>query len=160
MADGPLLPVVQPGRQPARPSVFDRIAIVGLGPLGAAVGLAARQAFPSALVIGVDRNDRLETCVRLGAIDIGAGDPIVVAEAELILLALPRAEQERWLGAVAEWMRVAVCAEEDAAAACRALLVPATTAWASRVEATLSLGLAEAARWKASWALAGLPWAR
>lgn len=102
MAIDVFLPVVQPGRGPSRASVFDRIAIVGLGPLGAAVALGARRAFPSALVIGVDRSDRLETCVRLGAIDIGAVDPIVVADADLVVLAVPRAEQERWLSAVAE----------------------------------------------------------
>jgi prephenate dehydrogenase len=100
MADGPFLPVVQPGRRPDRPAVFDRLAMVGLGPSGVAVALAARHAFPSALVIGVDRNDRLETCVRLGAIDIGADDPIVIAEAELVVLAVPRTEQDQWIAAL------------------------------------------------------------
>jgi prephenate dehydrogenase len=102
MTDGPLLPVLQPGRRPNRPSVFDRLAVVGLGPAGAAVALAARHAFPSALVIGVDRNDRLETCVRLGAIDVGADDPIVIADAELVVLAVPRAEQDQWIARLPE----------------------------------------------------------
>jgi prephenate dehydrogenase len=102
MTGGPLLPVLQPGRRPHRPSVFDRLAVVGLGPAGAAVALAARHAFPSALVIGVDRNDRLETCVRLGAIDVGADDPIVIADAELVVLAVPRAEQDQWIARLPE----------------------------------------------------------
>ena len=102
MTDRPYLPVIQPGRRPDRPPVFDRLAVVGLGPSGAAVALAARHAFPSALVIGVDRNDRLETCVRLGAIDVGADDPVVIAEAELVVLAVPRAEQDHWIARLPE----------------------------------------------------------
>ena len=102
MTDGPFLPVVEPGRRPDRSSVFDRLAVVGLGPMGAAVALAARHAFPSALVIGVDRNDRLENCVRLGAIDIGADDPMVIAEAELVVLAVSRAEQDQWIARLPE----------------------------------------------------------
>lgn len=100
MADGPFLPVIQAGRHADGPAVFERVAVVGLAGLGRAVAAAVRQAFPSALVIGVDRNDRLEACIRSGAIDIGADDPIVVAEADLVLLAVPRAEQEQWLAAV------------------------------------------------------------
>jgi prephenate dehydrogenase len=100
MNDGPFLPVLPAGRRPDRPSVFDRLAIVGLGPAGAAVALAARRAFPSALVIGVDRNDRLETCIRLGAIDLGSDDPIVIAEAELVLFGVSAAEQESWVAAM------------------------------------------------------------
>ena len=42
------------------PPVFERIAIVGLGLVGGSIALAARQAWPASLVIGVDRNDVLE----------------------------------------------------------------------------------------------------
>jgi prephenate dehydrogenase len=103
MADGPFLPVIQAVGHPDRPAVFERVAVVGLAGLaglGSAIAAAVRQAFPSALVIGVDRNDRLEACIRAGSIDIGAEDPIIAAEADLVLLAVPRAEQERWLAAV------------------------------------------------------------
>jgi prephenate dehydrogenase len=100
MADGPYLPVIPAGRDADGPAVFERVAVVGLAGVGRAVAMAVRQAFPSALVIGVDRNDGLEACIRAGAIDIGADDPIIVAEADLVLLAVPRAEQEQWLAAV------------------------------------------------------------
>ena len=39
---------------------------------------------------------------RPGAIDIGADDPIVVAEADLVMLAVPLAEQESWLRALSD----------------------------------------------------------
>lgn len=100
MADGPFLPVIPAGRHADGPAIFERVAVVGLSGLGIAIAAAVRQACPSALVIGVDRNDRLEACIRSGAIDIGAGDPIIVAEADLVLFAVPRAEQEQWLAAV------------------------------------------------------------
>jgi len=100
MADGFFLPVIPAGRHADGPAVFERVAVVGLAGVGRAVAMAVRQAFPSALVIGVDRNDRLEACIRAGSIDIGADDPIIVAEADLVLLAVPRAEQEQWLAAV------------------------------------------------------------
>jgi prephenate dehydrogenase len=100
MAEWPLLPIVQADRQAPREAIFERVAVVGLCGLGRAVAAATRQAFPSALVIGADRNDRLEACVRSGWIDIGAEDPIVVAEADLVLLDVPLTEQEIWLAAI------------------------------------------------------------
>lgn len=101
-ADGPFLPVIPAPRPPLRPAIFERVAVVGLAGVGRAVAMAVRQAFPSALVIGVDRNDRLEGCIRSGAIDIGADDPIIVADADLVLLDLSRSEQTEWLAAVPE----------------------------------------------------------
>jgi prephenate dehydrogenase len=84
------LPVIQPGRRPAgQPPVFDKIGIVGLGLIGGSIALAARQIWPSALVIGVDDKDVLETAMRLHAIDVAADDLIVLAEADVVILAAP-----------------------------------------------------------------------
>jgi prephenate dehydrogenase len=84
------LPVIQPGRRPAgQPPVFDKIGIVGLGLIGGSIALAARQIWPSALVIGVDDKDVLETAMRLHAIDVAADDLIVLADADVVILAAP-----------------------------------------------------------------------
>src|SRR6266566_6143873 len=84
------LPVVQPGRPvPSERPVFAKIGIVGLGLIGGSIALAARQIWPTSLVIGVDNKDVLETAMRLHAIDVAADDPIVLAEADLIVLAAP-----------------------------------------------------------------------
>jgi prephenate dehydrogenase len=86
------LPVIQPGR-PLRasgaPPIFDKIGIVGLGLIGGSIALAARQLWPKALVIGVDNKDVLETAMRLHAIDVAADDLIVLAEADIVILAAP-----------------------------------------------------------------------
>ncbi len=86
------LPVIQPGRplpSSGAPPVFERIGIVGLGLIGGSIALAARQLWPKALVIGVDNKDVLETAMRLHAIDVAADDLIVLAEADIVILAAP-----------------------------------------------------------------------
>src|SRR6478735_9541560 len=84
------LPVIQPGgRRDAAPPVFDKIGIVGLGLIGGSIAFAARQLWPSSLVVAVDNKDVLETAMRLHAIDVAADDPIVLAEADLVILAAP-----------------------------------------------------------------------
>jgi prephenate dehydrogenase len=84
------LPVIQPGRRPAgQPPVFDKIGIVGLGLIGGSIALASRQIWPSALVIAVDDKDVLETAMRLHAIDVAADDLIVLADADVVILAAP-----------------------------------------------------------------------
>jgi len=85
------LPVIQPGarQQPARPPIFDKIGIVGLGLIGGSLALKARELWPTALVIGVDNKDVLETAMRMHAIDVAADDLIVIAEADLVVLAAP-----------------------------------------------------------------------
>ena len=84
------LPVIQPGRpaEGQRP-VFDKIGIVGLGLVGGSIALAAREVWPASLVIGVDNKDVLETAMRLHAIDVAADDLVVLAEADLVVLAAP-----------------------------------------------------------------------
>lgn len=86
-AGGRCLPVLDAGRLPEADLLFTCIAIVGLGQIGASLGLAVRQAWPKALVVGVDTNDVLERAVRLHAVDLGADDLVVAAGADLLVLA-------------------------------------------------------------------------
>jgi prephenate dehydrogenase len=86
---GRQLPVLQPGKLPGQPPVFQRVGIIGLGLIGGSIALAARQNWPSGLVIGVDRKDVLERAMVMHAIDVAADDPIVLAEADLVILAAP-----------------------------------------------------------------------
>ncbi len=89
MSEGKQLPVLQPGRSPGQPPIFQRVGIVGLGLIGGSIALAARQIWPDGLVIGVDRKDVLERAMVLHAIDVAADDPVVLAEADLVILAAP-----------------------------------------------------------------------
>jgi prephenate dehydrogenase len=89
MAEGRQLPVIQPGRHPGQPPVFQRVGVVGLGLIGGSIALAAREIWPSGLVIGVDRKDVLERAMVRHAIDVAADDPVVLAEADLVILAAP-----------------------------------------------------------------------
>lgn len=84
------LQVVQPGRAGAgTPPVFEKIGIVGFGLIGGSIALAARQIWPTSLVIAVDNKDVLEMAMRLHAIDVAADDLIVLAQADLVVLAAP-----------------------------------------------------------------------
>src|SRR5499433_4315070 len=84
------LPVIQPGQQTAAETpIFEKIGIVGLGLIGGSIALKARELWPTSLVIAVDHKDVLETAMRLHAIDVAADDPIVLAEADLVVLAAP-----------------------------------------------------------------------
>jgi prephenate dehydrogenase len=85
------LPVIQPGalRQQGQAPIFSKIGIVGLGLIGGSIALRARELWPGALVIGVDNKDVLETAMRLHAIDVAADDLIVLAEADIVILAAP-----------------------------------------------------------------------
>src|SRR5579862_6686483 len=87
------LPVIQPGK-PGRSAVaqepiFSKIGIIGLGLIGGSIALRARELWPTSLVIAVDNKDVLETAMRLQAIDVAAEDLIVLAEADLVVLAAP-----------------------------------------------------------------------
>jgi prephenate dehydrogenase len=90
MSDLPrTLPVIQPGGASGSPPIFDKVAIVGLGLIGGSIALAARQHWPASLVIGLDRKEVLEKAMVLRAIDVAADDPVVMAEADLVILAAP-----------------------------------------------------------------------
>lgn len=84
------LPVIQPARRAeGQPPIFSKIGIVGLGLIGGSIALAARELWPASLVIAVDSKDVIETAMRLHAIDIAADDLVVLAEADLVILAAP-----------------------------------------------------------------------
>jgi prephenate dehydrogenase len=97
-----LLPMARP--LPPSPPIFERVAVVGLGLIGGSIALAARQCWPSTLVIGVDRNEVLEQAIRLHAIDVAAEELMIVSEADLVILAAPVRENIRVLPALAEWV--------------------------------------------------------
>src|SRR5436189_5355191 len=86
------LPVIQPGqpgRRDTQPPLFAKVGIVGLGLIGGSIALRARELWPDSLVIAVDNKDVLETAMRLHAIDVAADDMVVLAEADLVILAAP-----------------------------------------------------------------------
>lgn len=83
------LPVIQPRRADQTTPPFRRIGVVGLGLIGGSIALAAREVWPSALVIGVDNKDVLELAMRRHAVDVGAADLVVLADADLVILAAP-----------------------------------------------------------------------
>jgi prephenate dehydrogenase len=89
VAEGKQLPMLRPEKKPAQPPVFQRVGIVGLGLIGGSIALAAREVWPGALVIGVDRKDVLERAMVRHAIDVAADDAVVLAEADLVILAAP-----------------------------------------------------------------------
>jgi prephenate dehydrogenase len=89
MPEGKQLPMLRPEKKPGQPPIFQRIGIVGLGLIGGSIALAAREIWPAALVIGVDRKDVLERAMQLHAIDVAADDAVVLAEADLVILAAP-----------------------------------------------------------------------
>src|SRR5512147_2264983 len=102
------LPVIQPGRPgtaTGEAPIFQKIGIVGLGLIGGSVALAARQLWPTSLVIAVDNKDVLETAMRLHAIDVAADDLIVLAEADLVVLAAPARQNIALLEALDENVR-------------------------------------------------------
>ncbi|MGE5245470.1 MAG: prephenate dehydrogenase [Betaproteobacteria bacterium] len=101
-----MLPVIQPGRAgEGAPPVFEKIGIVGLGLIGGSIALAARQIWPSSLVIAVDDKDVLETAMRLYAIDVAADELYVLAEADLVILAAPVSQNVGLLARLDEYVR-------------------------------------------------------
>ena len=84
-----MLPVIQPGTRAAAAPIFEKVGVVGLGLIGGSIALAVRRTWPTGLVIGVDEKDVLEEAMILHAIDVAADDPVVLAEADLVILAAP-----------------------------------------------------------------------
>lgn len=81
--------MLRPEKKTGQPPIFQRVGIVGLGLIGGSIALAAREIWPGALVIGVDRKDVLERAMVRHAIDVAADDAVVLAEADLVILAAP-----------------------------------------------------------------------
>ena len=99
------LPVIQPGARLDTPPVFTKVAIVGLGLIGGSVALAAREIWPTSLVIGVDNKTVLERAMVRHAIDVAADDPVVMADADLVILAAPVCDNLDLLGDLGEHVR-------------------------------------------------------
>ena len=68
---------------------FHRIAIVGLGLIGGSIAFAARKAWPSVHVVGIDRQPILDEAIARRAIHDAGKDPAAVAGADLVVLAAP-----------------------------------------------------------------------
>jgi prephenate dehydrogenase len=100
-----MLPVIQPGRREAKPPIFEKIGIVGLGLIGGSIALRARELWPTGLVIAVDRKEVLETAMRMHAIDVAADDLIVLAEADIVILAAPVRQNISILASLDEHVR-------------------------------------------------------
>src|SRR5262249_5200081 len=75
--------------------------------IGGSIAVAVRELWPAWFVIGVDNKDVLETAMRLHAIDVAADDPIVLAEADLVILAAPVQQNIELLGMLDENVRQA-----------------------------------------------------
>src|SRR6202790_5308107 len=100
------IPVIQPTRRvEGQPPIFERIGIVGLGLIGGSIALAARELWPASLVIAVDNKDVLEAAMRLHAIDVAADDLIVLAEADVVILAAPVRQNLALVGELDEHVR-------------------------------------------------------
>lgn len=69
--------------------IFPRIAVIGLGLIGGSIAFAARRAWPSTHVVGIDRQTVLREALSRRAIDVGAESLSAVADADLIVLAAP-----------------------------------------------------------------------
>ena len=96
------LPVIN---APQATPIFEKIGIVGLGLIGGSIALRARELWPSSLVIAVDEKDVLETAMRLHAIDVAADDLIVLAEADVVILAAPVRQNIALLSKLDEYVR-------------------------------------------------------
>ncbi|HEY6360746.1 MAG TPA: prephenate dehydrogenase/arogenate dehydrogenase family protein [Vicinamibacterales bacterium] len=68
---------------------FHRIAIVGLGLIGGSIAFAARKAWPSVHVVGIDRQAILDEAIARRAIHDAGKEPAAVAGADLVVLAAP-----------------------------------------------------------------------
>jgi prephenate dehydrogenase len=90
------LPVVRPSAPESTP-IYPRVAIVGVGLIGASIASAVRRRWPSSLVIGVDRKDIIERAMVVHIIDVGADDLGMVSDADLVVLAAPITVNEQLL---------------------------------------------------------------
>jgi prephenate dehydrogenase len=99
------LPDIQPGHVETTPPIFEKVGIIGLGLIGGSIALRARELWPTSLVIAVDNKDVLETAMRLHAIDVAADDPVVLAEADLVVLSAPVLQNIEMLATLDDHLR-------------------------------------------------------
>jgi prephenate dehydrogenase len=81
-----------------RAPAFGTIGIVGLGLIGGSLALALRRAWPSVVIVGVDRGAVIRKALALGAIDRGSSRLAALSGVELVVLAAPVEENIRLLG--------------------------------------------------------------
>src|SRR3546814_2605006 len=74
-----------------------RVAIVGLGLIGSSIARAIDEQLPQMTVTGHDASDDVRGVAReLGLCDTIVADPVAaVADADLVILAVPRSEEHR-----------------------------------------------------------------
>jgi prephenate dehydrogenase len=89
---------------PDDPPPFPRLGIIGCGLIGGSIAMAARQRWPASRVLAVDKQDVLETAMRIDAVDVGGDDLGVVADADLIVLAAPVRQNIRVLERLADYV--------------------------------------------------------
>jgi prephenate dehydrogenase len=99
-----IIPISREGTVEGTTPVFQRIAIVGFGLIGGSLALAVRQRWPGGLIIAIDRKDVLETAMRMHAADVGGDDLVMLAEADLIVLAAPIKQNIRILNQLPEYV--------------------------------------------------------
>lgn len=70
--------------------MFNQITIIGTGLIGGSFGLAVKASNHGCRIVGCDRAHVLERARKMGAVDVGAEDPLeAVKGSELVLLATP-----------------------------------------------------------------------
>ena len=94
------LPIIQTPTQNGEPSPFSKVAVIGLGLIGGSIALATKKQWPQALVIGIDDKTVLEKAMLMHAIDVASDDPMLMTEADLVILAAPIKENHNVLASL------------------------------------------------------------
>lgn len=83
--------------------MFDKLVIFGIGLIGGSAALALRKAGVAKRILGIDRsNETQNEALRLRVVDAIASDlPSAVADADIVLLAVPVAQTEQIMVAIA-----------------------------------------------------------
>lgn len=79
-----------------------RLGIAGLGLMGGSVALAARAAWPAITIVGFDRPVAAAAARERGCIDEAVSDPRALADADLVVLAVPLDAMAETMAAIAE----------------------------------------------------------
>jgi len=108
------LHLIQPRRAAQSAGVVDKIAVIGLGCVGGSLALAAREAWPSALVIGVDANEAVEKAMLRHAVDVASHDLGIVGDAGLVVLAHDEARNLDVLGQLPRYLEGAAIVTDTA----------------------------------------------
>jgi prephenate dehydrogenase len=83
------------GRASSRGSAdppFASLGIAGIGLIGGSIALGVREAWPSVTITACDRPVRIEEAQRRGIVDVVAAGAAELANADLVVLAVPMAE--------------------------------------------------------------------